>query len=172
MVKSAWPPAPTLPDVPEPAPESEPTPAPAPPAGRVVDFSRPPIEATVVEAVVEPEADRNAPNVATGWRTRRDRPAATDDGPAAREVVIPEIVHDLSPRWATPPTAEPDIDLTADDAGGSDVEVVEARKPEPPTFDLPARARAVRVKTVKTQGKRRWVVDVLIKQHDEDDNPK
>jgi hypothetical protein len=122
--------------------------------------------------VVEAEADTNAPNVVSGSRTRRDESAGTGDAPAAREVVIPEIVHDLSPRWAKPPTTEPDIDLTADDAGGSDVEVVEAREPETPTFHLPASTRAVRIKTVKTQGKRRWVVDVLIKQPDEDDSQK
>ena len=65
------------------------------------------------------------------------------------------------------------IDLTADDPGASEVEVVEAGQPAPqPSFDLPARTRAVRVKTVKTNGKRRWVVDVLVKQPEADDERK
>jgi hypothetical protein len=62
------------------------------------------------------------------------------------------------------------IDLTADDARASEVEVVETPQPAPqPSMDLPARTRAVRVKTVKTNGKRRWVVDVLVKQPETDD---
>ena len=98
-------------------------------------------------------------------RARRRR------APAAREVVIPEIVGDPASRWATPPTAEPVIDLTADGARASDVEVVEASQPAPqPTFDLPRAHTRVRIKTVKTNGKRRWVVDVLVKQPDADDN--
>jgi len=33
--------------------------------------------------------------------------------------------------------------------------------------DLPAQTRAVRVKTVKVNGKRRWVVDVLVRQEEQ-----
>ena len=45
--------------------------------------------------MVEPEADRNAPNVATGWRTRRDKPAGTlrlNVGVSAARLVLPAIV--------------------------------------------------------------------------------
>jgi len=48
------------------------------------------------------------------------------------------------------------------------VEVVDAPTPvAPPTVDLPAQTRAVRVKTVKVNGKRRWVVDVLVRQEEQ-----
>jgi hypothetical protein len=149
LPKSAWPPAPTLAGVPEPTPE----PAPAESAERIVDFSRPPVSGTVVGGVVVPEGDREAP--------------------AARVVIVPEIVDEPVGRWATPPTAHPIVDRDADGPRVSEVEVVEARQPEPqPTFDLPADTRAIRVKTVKVHGKRRWVVDVLMKQPDADDDRK
>jgi len=155
--------------VPEPAPES----AAAASTERAVDFSRPPIEGTVVGGIVEPETDRNAPPAPTGWRVSPHPAERSADAPAARDVVIPEIVNDPAARWATPPTAEPVIDLTADDPGAPEVEVVEARQPaSQPSLDLPARTRAVRVKTVRTDGKRRWVVDVLVKQPEADDEPK
>src|SRR5262249_54160960 len=90
---------------------------------------------------------------------------AGDDAPADREVVVPEIVAGPQ-RWASPPPVEATTDTPPD----SDVEVVDARQPaSPPSLDLPARTRAVRITKVKTNGKRRWVVDVLVKQPDGDD---
>jgi hypothetical protein len=180
LFESAWPPAPTLTDVPEPTSES----APSASAERVVDFSRPPIEGTVVAGVIEPEVepavepdvDRRDENGATGWRIRTEgpeRPERSSEAPAAREVVVPEIVDEPADRWATPPVGEPVIDLTDDGPRTSDVEVVDApRTPRQSSFDLPERTRAVRIKTVKTNGKRRWVVDVLVKQPDADDKRK
>jgi len=170
VVESAWPPVPTLAGIPEPTPAPEA--APAASANRVVDFSRPPIQESVVAGVVEPERDWDAPKRTAGRPSPAEELVYNRAASDTREVVIPEIVDLTRARWATPPVAEPVVDLTAEDAAGTpDVEVVEADEPAPqPTLDLPARTRAIRVKTLKTDGKRRWVVDVLVKQPDEDED--
>jgi hypothetical protein len=132
-------------------------------------------------ASVEPDIDLtideplviDTRNGARGWRLRHsggDQPEEMREG-VAREVVVPEIVgepvvHDLrngngNDFWAAPPGHDV-----------APVEVVDAPKPvAQPTVDLPAQTRAVRVKTVKVNGKKRWVVDVLVRQDDEKPQP-
>ncbi len=104
--------------------------------------------------------------------------------PAAREVVVPEIVVPevvgRRPRVVVPeivgdPVPEPHRSNGNGNAGdvvderppATPVEILDAPVPEvPPSVELPAETRAVRVKTVKVNGKRRWVVDVLVRQEE------
>jgi hypothetical protein len=104
-------------------------------------------------------------------------PEAEVPAPAVRDVVVPEVV----PEVVVPEiVSEPVLELANAHANGdgngvevvtderppsTPVEVLDApAPPAPPTVDLPAQTRAVRVKTVKVNGKRRWVVDVLVRQ--------
>jgi hypothetical protein len=97
------------------------------------------------------------------------------------EVVIPEVVvpEVVVPEIVDEPVA--DVHNGHGNGNGKGAEVVEGDLPlatpveivdaptpvAPPTMVLPAKTRAVRVKTVKVNGKRRWVVDVLVRQEDQ-----
>jgi hypothetical protein len=92
------------------------------------------------------------------------------------EVVVPEVVV---PEVVSEPVHELQngngngngnrVEVVADEQPlAMPVEILDAPTPvAPPTMDLPAQTRAVRVKTVKVNGKRRWVVDVLVRQEDQ-----
>jgi hypothetical protein len=96
------------------------------------------------------------------------------------EVVVPEVVvpEVLVAEVAAEPAHDVHngngngvngFDLVADDRPlATPVEIVDAPAPvAPPTVELPKETRAVRVKTVRINGKKRWVVDVLVRQDDE-----
>jgi hypothetical protein len=85
------------------------------------------------------------------------------------EVVVPEFVSEPAHDVANGNGNGTGVEIVAEDRpGATPVEVVDAPKPvAPPSFDLPAQTRALRVKTVRVNGKKRWVVDVLVRQPDE-----
>jgi hypothetical protein len=135
---------------------------------------------------------------ARGRRVRRSEKADPRVGasPAAArdmlvpEVVVPEVVvpEVVVPEVVVPEVVVPEVVVEPDPevhdrdgngvAGVADerpvalpVEILDAPTPvAPPTMDLPAQTRAVRVKTVKVNGKRRWVVDVLVRQEHQQPN--
>jgi hypothetical protein len=140
-------------------------------------FTSPPRAANAA-SIVEPDIDLTA----------EAAPHETDaPEEPARDVVVPEVVV---PEVVVPEVVVPEIvelvqESTPELRNGSGngrgvevvpedrplvtpVEVVDAPEPvAPPPVELPAQTRAVRVKTVRVNGKKRWVVDVLVRQEDE-----
>src|SRR5262249_17263555 len=132
------------------------------PPAEVVDPEPEPAPVTA-EAAPVPAATAAAPTVPVRKRRRRRAAKRTPEADAARDVVGREIMREPEGAEASTRLAEPVIDLTADGPRISEVEIAESQQPAPPrTFDLPARTRAVRIKSVKANGRRRWFVDVLV----------
>jgi hypothetical protein len=69
------------------------------------------------------------------------------------------VAFDTEPEPEAPPGDVPRVEV---------VEAVPAPAPVPaPTRALPARSRAIRITRVKTNGRRRWSVDFLVRGQDE-----
>ena len=144
-----------------------------------------------IDVASEPESAVERRRAARGRRARRRPKSHRPDAPevldpdviapeaiapevvvpemVVSEVVVPEIVSEPAHDVANGNGNGAGVEIVADDLPlATPVEVVDAPKPvAPPSFDLPAQTRAVRVKTVRVNGKKRWVVDVLVRQPDE-----
>jgi hypothetical protein len=94
---------------------------------------------------------------------------------ATREVVIPEVIDvtdSSSPRGRH-------LELLPsgyDDRYTNGVEIVDERAasshPSQERAEMPKQSRALRITTVKSNGRRRWAVDFLVREPDADDGSK
>ena len=95
-----------------------------------------------------------------------------DDGDE-RDVVIPEII-DVEPAAARGRHLELLPTLPHDERNGNGVEIVDERAvastPAQDRAVLPKQSRALRITTVKSNGRRRWAVDFLVPEPDADEN--
>lgn len=88
-------------------------------------------------------------------RRARSRPSATSGSRhwvpvQARGVSLDVETEPEAPPWDVP-----------------GVEIVDDTPAPPPTRALPARSRAIRITRVKTNGRKRWSVDFLVRGRDE-----
>jgi hypothetical protein len=169
---------------------AEPAAAEPPTAGSVADAVVAPTLDLVFEPDPRPDPPRPRRRRRQAKRARIDNddaqetlfespwpPAPIDDArEPAREVIVPEVVvpasaHESSPDLHNGNGAGTAVEIVATDEV-TPVEVVDPPTPEPlPTVELPSETRAVRVKTVKVNGKKRWVVDVLVRKGDDEPEP-
>jgi hypothetical protein len=88
-------------------------------------------------------------------RRARSRPSGTTGNRRWVPVKARRVAPEAAPEREAPPREVPRV------------EIVEDAPVLPPTRALPARSRAIRITRVKTNGRKRWSVDFLVRGRDE-----